>query len=65
TLQGELEEDDYYHLPRQIPHRSLEEIASKRRSEYRRRYQLLDSLEAQIRQTFSQGFAASRKNDAA
>ena len=65
TLQGELKDDGYYHLPQQIPHRSLEEIASKRRSEYRRRYQLLDSLEAQIRQTFSQGFAASRKNDAA
>ena len=64
TLQGELKEDDYYHLPRQIPHRSLEEIASKRRSEYRRRYQLLDSLEAQVRQTFSQGFAAQRKTDA-
>lgn len=65
TLQGELAEDGYYHLPRQIPHRSLEDIASKRRSEYRRRYQLLDSLEVQIRQTFSQGFAAHRKDDAA
>src|SRR5476649_2528720 len=65
TLNGTLGEDGYYHLPGQIPHRPLEEIASKRRSEYRRRYELLDLLEVQIRRTFSQGFAANNKADAA
>jgi len=54
TLHGTLGEDGYFHLPRQISHRPLEEIASKRRSEYRRRYLLLDELEKQIRQAFSQ-----------
>ncbi|WP_459176064.1 VirK/YbjX family protein [Ewingella americana] len=54
TLNGTLGEDGYFHLPRQISHRPLEEIASKRRSEYRRRYLLLDELEKQIRQAFSQ-----------
>lgn len=65
TLHGTLGQDGYFHLPRQIPHRPLEEIASKRRSEYRRRYQLLDELETQIRQAFSQGSAEQRRSSAA
>ena len=55
TMEAKQAEDGYFHLPLQIAHRPLEEIASKRRSEYRRRYQLLDDLETQIRQTFSRG----------
>ena len=55
TLDAKPGDDGYFHLPSQIAHRPLEEIASKRRSEYRRRYQLLDDLETQIRQTFSRG----------
>ena len=55
TLDAKQGEDGYFHLPRQIAHRPLEEIASKRRSEYRRRYLLLDDLESQIRQTFTSG----------
>ena len=55
TMDAKQGEDGYFHLPRQITHRPLEEIASKRRAEYRRRYQLLDELETQIRQTFSSG----------
>ncbi|MBV6821193.1 VirK/YbjX family protein [Rahnella sp. PD12R] len=55
TMEAKPGEDGYFHLPRQIAHRPLEEIASKRRSEYRRRYQLLDDLESQIRQTFTRG----------
>ncbi len=65
TLHGTLGEDGYFHLPRQIPHRPLEEIASKRRSEYRRRYQLLDELETQIRHAFSPGPAEQRRSSAA
>lgn len=65
TLHGTLGEDGYFHLPRQIPHRPLEEIASKRRSEYRRRYLLLDDLETQIRQAFSQGATRQRRSSAA
>lgn len=34
-------------LPLTIPRKPMEEIASKKRSEYRRRYELLDSLQAQ------------------
>lgn len=55
TMDAKQNEDGYFHLPRQIAHKPLEEIASKRRSEYRRRYQLLDDLESQIRHTFSSG----------
>lgn len=55
TMDAKQSEDGYFHLPRQIAHKPLEEIASKRRSEYRRRYQLLDDLESQIRHTFSDG----------
>ncbi len=65
TLHGSLAEDGYFHLPRSIPHRPLEEIASKRRSEYRRRYQLLDELETQIRQTFAQASTGQRHASAA
>lgn len=55
TMDAKQGDDGYFHLPRQIAHKPLEEIASKRRAEYRRRYQLLDDLESQIRQTFSSG----------
>ncbi|WP_115509764.1 DUF535 family protein, partial [Enterobacter hormaechei] len=33
--------------PPVMPRKSMEEIASKKRAEYRRRYELLDSLHAQ------------------
>lgn len=60
TLCGKLGEDGYFHLPLQIHHRPLDEIASKRRSEYRRRYLLLDDMQAQIRQAFSPGASRQR-----
>ena len=37
-------------LPLVMPRKPLEEIASKKRSEYRRRYALLDSLIQQVNQ---------------
>ncbi|WP_163367113.1 DUF535 family protein, partial [Escherichia coli] len=35
----------YFLLPARIARKPLEEVASKKRAEYRRRYQLLDELE--------------------
>ncbi len=35
----------YFLLPERIARKPIEEIASKKRAEYRRRYQLLDELE--------------------
>lgn len=52
TLGAHQHANGYYHFPAQIPHKSLEEIASKKRAEYRRRYQLLDEMEMQIRGKF-------------
>lgn len=37
-----------WQLPAQMPRKSLESIASKKRAEYRRRFELLDDLQAQI-----------------
>ncbi len=35
-------------LPLSLPRKTLEEIASKKRAEYRRRYELLDALAEQV-----------------
>ena len=35
----------YFLLPERIARKPIEEIVSKKRAEYRRRYQLLDELE--------------------
>lgn len=37
-----------HHLPTRIPRKGMEEIASKKRAEYQRRYALLDALEAEV-----------------
>lgn len=39
-----------WRLPRQMERKSLDAIASKKRAEYRRRFQLLDDLIAQVAQ---------------
>lgn len=39
---------DFYQLPNQLERKSLEDIASKKRSEYRNRYHLLDEIQGQI-----------------
>lgn len=52
TLGARKDDNHYFHLPLQITHKSLEEIASKKRAEYRRRYELLDGVEMQIRNRF-------------
>lgn len=52
SLHGQQTRDGLYSLPLAMPRKSLEDIASKKRSEYRRRYELLDALMEQVsRQT--------------
>jgi uncharacterized protein len=38
----------FYQLPTDLPRKNLEDIASKKRAEYRRRYELLDDIHAQV-----------------
>ncbi len=52
TLGAHQHSNGYYHFPLQVTHKSLDDIASKKRAEYRRRYQLLDDMEMQIREKF-------------
>ncbi|HJU49719.1 MAG TPA: VirK/YbjX family protein [Pseudogulbenkiania sp.] len=44
----------FFRTPFPIPRKAMEDIASKKRSEYTRRYALLDSLEAQIHHSLHQ-----------
>lgn len=48
SLGGKQTEEAVFSLPLYIPRKPMEEIASKKRAEYRRRYELLDSLQSQI-----------------
>ncbi|EIQ79159.1 specificity factor for ClpA-ClpP chaperone-protease complex domain protein, partial [Shigella flexneri 1235-66] len=45
---GECDSNGYYHIPRTLARKSEADIASKKRAEYRRRYQLLDSIHSQL-----------------
>ena len=51
SLSATVDGNGDYLLPLTMPRKPMEEIASKKRSEYRRRYELLDSLQAQASQT--------------
>lgn len=48
SLNGEALNNGLYRLPLAMPRKPLEEIASKKRAEYRRRYEFMDSLEQQL-----------------
>ncbi|WP_183270899.1 VirK/YbjX family protein [Buttiauxella sp. A111] len=48
SMSGELMPEGYYELPLGIARKPIEEIASKKRAEYRRRYSLLDEMMEQI-----------------
>lgn len=48
SVAGECDASGYYHIPCVIPRKSEADIASKKRAEYRRRYQLLDAVPAQM-----------------
>ncbi|NIF02265.1 DUF535 domain-containing protein [Pantoea sp. Acro-805] len=50
SLGGEARADELFTLPLQMERKALEEIASKKRAEYRRRYALLDALNTQVLQ---------------
>lgn len=45
---GTSDTGDHYRLPLSVPPRPIEEIASKKRAEYRRRYALLESLQLAV-----------------
>lgn len=53
SLGGQRREDGHFVLPLVMPRKPMEEIASKKRAEYRRRYDLLDSLIQQVTQALS------------
>jgi len=46
-------DDDFFALPVKPTRRSIEEIPSKKRSMYRKRYEMLDRLEAKLAQAVS------------
>lgn len=48
SLGGEAREDGLFQLPLGVSRKPLEAIASKKRAEYRRRYELLDALAQQL-----------------
>ncbi|MGG2076166.1 VirK/YbjX family protein [Lelliottia nimipressuralis] len=50
SMSGEPLASGHFQLPLEMARKPMEEIASKKRSEYRRRYELLDSLIEQINQ---------------
>lgn len=51
---GECDNQGYFHIPSVIARKDIAEIASKKRAEYRRRYDLLDTLQGQMTGLFSQ-----------
>lgn len=59
SLNGEALPNGGYQLPLAMPRKPLEEIASKKRAEYRRRYEFMDTLEQQLAEVMA-GNAAGR-----
>ncbi|CFQ29240.1 VirK/YbjX family protein [Yersinia bercovieri] len=53
SLGGEQCAQGHFSLPPQIARKPIEDIASKKRAEYRRRYQLLEQLEEQVAAHFT------------
>ncbi|MNC79418.1 hypothetical protein D3C75_1318950 [compost metagenome] len=50
---GKMLESGYFLLPEQIARKPIDDVASKKRAEYRRRYQLLDEMEQGMAEHFS------------
>lgn len=48
SMGGKPLENGYFLLPERLARKPMEEIASKKRAEYRRRYQLLDELQQRV-----------------
>lgn len=51
---GECDQTGYFHIPGTIARKDIADIASKKRAEYRRRYELLDSIDTQMSMLFNQ-----------
>lgn len=51
SLSATVDSEGDYVLPLALPRKTMEEIASKKRAEYRRRYELLDALQQQVAST--------------
>lgn len=51
---GERDNEGYYHIPVAIARKDIAEIASKKRAEYRRRYELMDAIQSQMSGLFHQ-----------
>lgn len=52
SMSGELLAQGYFKMPDEVARKPLEDIASKKRAEYRRRYALLDGMNANIAAQF-------------
>ncbi|SUW64660.1 Protein of uncharacterised function (DUF535) [Buttiauxella agrestis] len=50
SMSGELTPEGFFELPLNVSRKPIEDIASKKRAEYRRRYSLLDEMMEQIEQ---------------
>ncbi|ANS42132.1 VirK/YbjX family protein [Serratia inhibens] len=53
SMGGKMLDSGYFLLPERITRKPIDEVASKKRAEYRRRYQLLDELEQGMAEHFS------------
>ena len=51
---GECDQNRYFHIPVTIARKDIAEIASKKRAEYRRRFELLDTIGTQMSTLFGQ-----------
>jgi len=57
---GQLNSDGFYVLPAEVMRKKLEEVPSKKRADYRRRYELTDAISEQISLTLKQQEMLSR-----
>jgi hypothetical protein len=48
SMNGQLQEQGYFRLPSRLARKPMEQLPSKKRAEYRRRYALLDRLADQV-----------------
>jgi uncharacterized protein VirK/YbjX len=48
ALEAQQNPQGFFEVPMQLPRKTMEEIASKKRAEYQRRYTLMDDLNAQV-----------------
>lgn len=53
SVGGVCDAERHYRLPAQIARKEIAEIASKKRAEYRRRYEMLDAIQPQIARCFA------------